>query len=88
METALVLAVGGFMRTHLVKRLKKESYWVCGVDLKYPKYSPTQADYFAIGDQKDFIIVRKVMFLKDQNICLQDRLMIAVECKNSFDEVY
>ena len=50
METTLVLAVGDFMGTHLVKRLKKESYWVCGVDLKYPKYSPTQADYFAIGD--------------------------------------
>ena len=37
----------------MVKRLKKEGYWVRGVDLKYPEFSHTQADDFMIGDLCD-----------------------------------
>ena len=29
MKTALVLGAGGFIGSHMVKRLKKEGYWVC-----------------------------------------------------------
>lgn len=47
---ALVLGAGGFIGSHMVKRLKQEGYWVRGVDLKYPEFSDTQADEFFAGD--------------------------------------
>ncbi len=47
---ALVCGAGGFIGSHLVKRLKKEGYWIRGVDLKYPEYSKTEADDFIITD--------------------------------------
>jgi len=50
MKNALVLGGGGFIGSHLVKRLKKEGYWVRAADLKYPEYSPTDADNFMQGD--------------------------------------
>lgn len=50
---ALVCGAGGFIGSHLVKRLKSEGYWVRGVDLKYPEFSPTTADDFVIGDLRD-----------------------------------
>ena len=40
-KTALVLGAGGFIGSHMVKRLKGEGYWVRGVDLKYPEFSNT-----------------------------------------------
>ena len=46
MKTALVCGAGGFIGSHMVKRLKNEGYWVKGVDLKYPEFSPTEADDF------------------------------------------
>lgn len=52
-KKALVLGAGGFIGSHLVKRLKKEGYFVRGIDLKYPEYSPTNADEFIIGDLRD-----------------------------------
>lgn len=53
MRSALVLGAGGFIGSHLVKRLKKEGFWVRGVDLKFPDFSPTHADDFMIGDLRD-----------------------------------
>lgn len=50
---ALVLGAGGFIGSHLVKRLKQEGFWVRGVDLKYPEFSETAADDFVIGDLRD-----------------------------------
>jgi len=50
MKTYLVTGGAGFIGSHLVKRLKKEGYWVRGVDLKYPEFSETVADDFVIGD--------------------------------------
>ena len=38
-KTALVLGAGGFIGSHMVKRLKSEGYWVRGVDLNYPEFS-------------------------------------------------
>ena len=61
MKNALVCGAGGFIGSHLVKRLKKEGYWVRGVDLKYPEFSPTQADDFVIGDLRDAQICRAVV---------------------------
>ena len=61
MKEALVCGAGGFIGAHLVKRLKKEGYWVRGVDLKYPPYAPTQADDFVIGDLREQDVVRRVV---------------------------
>jgi GDP-D-mannose 3', 5'-epimerase len=53
MKTALVCGAGGFIGNHLVKRLKKEGFWVRGVDLKYPEFDETEADDFEIADLRD-----------------------------------
>lgn len=50
MKRALVCGAGGFIGHHLVKKLKKEGYWVRGVDIKYPEFSKTEADEFLILD--------------------------------------
>ena len=53
MRTALVCGAGGFIGSHLVKRLKREGFWVRGVDLKYPDFSETEADDFIIADLRE-----------------------------------
>ena len=45
MKTALVLGAGGFIGSHMVKRLRDEGFGL-GVDLKYPEYSKTEANEF------------------------------------------
>lgn len=50
MSRALVLGAGGFIGSHLVKRLKAEGHWVRGVDLKHPRYAASPADEFQIAD--------------------------------------
>jgi len=61
MKKALVCGAGGFIGSHMVKRLKKEGFWIRGVDLKYPQFSPTEADDFIIGDLRDPYICRQVV---------------------------
>jgi nucleoside-diphosphate-sugar epimerase len=61
MKTALVCGAGGFIGSHLVKKLKKEGYWVRGVDLKYPEFSKTAADDFVIGDLRDIEVWKKIL---------------------------
>jgi GDP-D-mannose 3', 5'-epimerase len=58
MKKALVCGAGGFIGSHMVTRLKKEGFWVRGVDLKYPEFSATEADDFLIGDLRDPQICR------------------------------
>ena len=53
MKTALVCGAGGFIGSHLVRRLKAEGLWVRGADLKFPEFAETAADDFAIGDLRD-----------------------------------
>lgn len=53
MKRALVCGAGGFIGTHLVNELKKQGFWVRGVDLKYPEFSQTNADDFVIGDLRN-----------------------------------
>ena len=53
MVQALVCGAGGFIGSHLVKRLKADGFWVRGVDVKFPDFSETAADDFAIGDLRD-----------------------------------
>ena len=53
MRKALVTGAGGFIGSHLVKRLKDEGFWVRGVDLKQPEFSATAADEFLILDLRE-----------------------------------
>jgi nucleoside-diphosphate-sugar epimerase len=50
MKTAVVCGAGGFIGSHLVKRLKSEGYWVRGVDIKRPEFSRSAADEFKLLD--------------------------------------
>ena len=61
MKKTVVLGAGGFIGSHMVKRLKKEGFQVTGVDLKKPEYSETQADFFVVGDLRDPELVAKVI---------------------------
>ena len=61
MKKALVLGAGGFIGSHMVKRLKLEGYWVRGVDLKKPEYSKTEADDFVVGDLRNPNLVSLVI---------------------------
>jgi len=72
-KTALVCGAGGFIGSHLVKRLKKDGYWVRGVDLKYPQFSPTAAVEFLLLD------------LREQSNC--ERVVLGPQ-GGPFDEVY
>jgi nucleoside-diphosphate-sugar epimerase len=56
-----VNGAGGFIGSHLVKRLKSEGFWVRGADLKRPEYSATAADDFVVGDLRDPEVVADVM---------------------------
>ena len=49
-EKVLVTGAGGFIGYHLVSYLKRQGYWVRGVDLKYPEFSQTTADEFLLLD--------------------------------------
>jgi len=72
MKRALVCGAGGFIGSHLVKRLKEEGYWVRGADQKRPEYSATAADDFLQVD------------LREQRNC-EAALTLP---KGSIDEVY
>jgi nucleoside-diphosphate-sugar epimerase len=61
MLKALVCGAGGFIGSHLVKRLKQEGFWVRGVDLKETAFSPTQADDFIVGDLRDVAVCSAAM---------------------------
>lgn len=61
MKSALVFGAGGFIGSHLVKRLKEDGFWVRGVDLKIPDHWKTFADEFMIGDLRNPEFVARVM---------------------------
>ena len=60
-RTALVLGAGGFIGGHLVKRLKREGFWVRGVDIKLHEHATTEADDFVVADLRDMAVVRSVV---------------------------
>jgi len=61
MNRALVNGAGGFIGSHLVRRLKDEGFWVRGVDLKHPEFSETAADEFLVGDLRDHAVAARAV---------------------------
>lgn len=87
MKSALVMGAGGFIGSHMVKRLKREGYWVRGVDLKHPEFAPTAADEFIVGDLRDVSMVRRVIryagpFAGNFYANIEDKFLMP------FDEIY
>lgn len=72
MKTALVCGAGGFIGGHLVKKLRKEGYWVRGVDIKEHEFAPSAANEFLLLDLRKEENCRKALTLE----------------KGRFDEVY
>ena len=67
MKSAVVLGAGGFIGNHMVKRLKSDGFWVRGVDLKLPEFSPSNADEFILGDLRNLDFVASVLSFKGLN---------------------
>ena len=86
MKTALVLGAGGFIGSHMVKRLKKDGYWVRGVDLKYPEFSMTEADEFICMDLRDPDVMRRVIRTTGRNGGYYAQ--IVDKFLEPFDEIY
>lgn len=85
-KTALVLGAGGFIGSHMVKRLRSEGYWVRGVDIKEPEFSKTQADEFVIRDLSDYSNMEKVVQFKGYSGNFY--VDLAPKFIETFDEVY
>ena len=85
-KKALVLGAGGFIGSHMVKRLRKEGYWVRGVDLKYPEFTDTEANEFVQGDLRDVDFVRRVLEYKGKEGNFNHD--IRYDLIRPFDEIY
>ena len=85
-KKALVLGAGGFIGSHMVKRLKSEGYWVRGVDLKRPEFSSTEADEFIQGDLREPDFVRKCLEYKGTGGKFYEE--IPYKYIHAFDEIY
>ena len=86
MKTALVLGAGGFIGSHMVKRLKSEGYWVRGVDLKHPDFSDSAADEFIERDLSVYENVENVIQFKGNQENFDHE--IPYTSLTSFDEIY
>jgi GDP-D-mannose 3', 5'-epimerase len=85
-KKALVLGAGGFIGSHMVKRLKSEGYWVRGVDVKVPEYSKTSADEFVLGNLTDQVLVAKIVQFKGYNTNFHN--FVPERYIQTFDEIY
>lgn len=79
MKKALVLGAGGFIGSHMVKRLKSEGYWVRGVDLKAPDFSATEADEFIFHDLRDSLSVKKSLLLESSDFAFDEIYQFAAD---------
>jgi nucleoside-diphosphate-sugar epimerase len=57
---ALVLGGGGFIGTHLIKRLKTMDFHVTSVDLKANEFTSDSADVFVKADLRQVEVLRKL----------------------------
>jgi len=79
MKKALVLGAGGFIGSHMVKRLKNEGYWVRGIDLKDPEFSATVADEFFIRDLRNQQAVRFSLTLPAPDLAFDEIYQFAAD---------
>ena len=86
MKTALVLGAGGFIGSHMVKRLKSEGYWVRGVDLKHPDFSESEADEFIERDLSVYDNMERVIQFKGYQGNFYNE--IPYKMITAFDEIY
>ena len=86
MKTALVLGAGGFIGSHMVKRLRADGYWVRGVDLHYPEFSETEANEFVCRDLTDADNMRRVIRYGGQSGNFYSQ--IVDKFLEPFDEIY
>ena len=84
--TALVLGAGGFIGSHMVKRLRKEGYWVRGVDVKSPEFSETEANEFVHGDLRNVEFVYRVIRFKGEQGNFYHSIPYRME--EPFDHIY
>lgn len=59
-KTILVLGAGGFIGNAMVSHMKKEGYYVRGVDLKTPEYNASEADEFVVADLRNHRVVEDI----------------------------
>ena len=85
-KKALVLGAGGFIGSHMVKRLRSEGYWVRGVDLKRPDFSPSEANEFVQGDLRDVDFVKRVLQYKGDRGNFYNS--VPYRYIGAFDEIY
>lgn len=84
-KSAIVLGAGGFIGSHMVRRLKAEGYWVRGVDLKCPEFSETKADEFIQGDLRNPDFTKDILVFNGFVHCIDD---FAIKEQATFDEIY
>ncbi len=85
-KKALVLGAGGFIGSHMVKRLRADGYWVRGVDLKEPEFSPTEANEFVYGNLTDRSFVKRVLEYKGSTGNFYNS--VPYRYIHAFDEIY
>lgn len=85
-KTALVLGAGGFIGNHMVNRLKREGYWVRGVDLKRPEFGQSAADHFVVRDLRDRRDVDEIVSYAGS--CRNPYEIWNMKFNHGFDEVY
>ena len=85
-KTALVLGAGGFIGSHMVKRLRSEGYWVRGVDIKNTEFSKTEANEFISADLRDADMVRRAIRFTGYLGNFYNQ--IAEKFVQPFDEIY
>jgi nucleoside-diphosphate-sugar epimerase len=85
-KTALVFGAGGFIGSHMVKRLRNEGYWVRGVDVKHPEFGETEANEFVLGDLRNVeVVYRAIRFTGYLGNFYKQ---IAEKFVEPFDEIY
>ena len=52
-KRAVVCGAGGFIGSHLVRRLVNDGYWVRGVDIKHPVWNVSSAHEFVVADLRE-----------------------------------
>ena len=85
-KTALVLGAGGFIGSHMVKRLRQEGYCRSSADINRPEFCASHANEFVVGDLRNTnFVARCVRYAGEMgNFYAQ----IVDKFLEPFDEIY